>query len=74
VAIYNLISRAQHVADWRIAVDERLRAGTVRRELKWEHSRDLLRGGVFSEKKAEVTIQAASRFLFVVSWQEVRRV
>jgi len=28
----------------------------------------------FERKKAEVTIQAASRFLFLGSWQEVRRV
>ena len=65
---------AQDVEDWRIAVDEGVRAGMMCRERKGEQARDLLRGVVSSEKKAEVTIQAASRFLFLGSWQEVRRV
>jgi hypothetical protein len=41
---------AQHVEDWGIAVDEGVRAGMVCRERKGEPARDLLRGGVLSEK------------------------
>jgi hypothetical protein len=48
------------------------RACIVLWERKGEQARDLLRGGLFGEKKAEVTFQAASRFLG--SWEEVRRV
>jgi hypothetical protein len=41
---------AKHVEDWRIAVDERLRAGMVCPERKEEQDRGLLRGGVLSER------------------------
>jgi hypothetical protein len=47
------VSRAQlahHVEDWKIAVDESVRAGMVCRERKEEQARDLLRHGVLSEK------------------------
>jgi len=41
---------AQHVEDCRTAVDEGVRAGMVCRERKEEQARDLLRGGVLSQK------------------------
>jgi len=49
-----LVSRenlAQHVEDWRIVADEDFPAGMVCRERKEEQARDLLRGGVLSEKR-----------------------
>ena len=39
------------------------RAGKVRCECKGDQPRDLLRDGVLSEKRAEISLQAASRFL-----------
>ena len=53
---------AQHVADSRIAVDERLRAGMVCRERKEEQARDLLRGGVLRVEGGSITLQAACQF------------
>lgn len=53
---------AQHVEDGRIAVDEVFSCGMVRCEGKGEQARDLLKGGVLSEKGASITLHAAYRF------------
>ena len=46
-------------------MDGVFRAGIVRWERKGEQARDLLRDGVLSEKKAEVTMQAHLDFYFL---------
>ena len=63
---------AQHVEDWRIAVDEGSPVGMVRYERNGEQARDLLRGGVLRGKGASITLRAAYRFPAL--WQEARRV
>ena len=63
---------AQHVEDWRIAVDEGSPVGMVRCERNGEQARDLLRGGVLRGKGASITLRAAHRFPAL--WQEARRV
>jgi hypothetical protein len=53
---------ARHVENWRISVDEGVRAGMVCRERKEEQARDLPRGSVLRRKGASITLHAAYRF------------